>query len=51
MSYSIGKKGLSCRKEDLENAPSLKECIEQIRNILPHDCTLVGQGINHGIYS
>lgn len=36
------------RKENLDNAPSLKECLTEIRSILPHDCILVGQGINHG---
>lgn len=35
-------------ERDLENAPSLEECLKEIRSILPHDCTLVGQGINHG---
>ena len=36
------------REKDLKDAPSLEECKEKIRDILPSDCTLVGQGIGHG---
>lgn len=40
---------ISNREKDLENAPSLAECKEKIRAILPSNCTLVGQGIGHGM--
>ena len=38
------------RKEDLENAKPLSEVMKQVREILPSDCILVGQTIDHGIF-
>ena len=40
---------LMCREKDLVNAPSLEECCEKLRQILPKDAILVGQEISHGV--